>query len=288
MGSWGVGLYQDDVAADLRSTIALLSKLPEPGDRLLHIILEDHDGSTDLTSDGGPTFWLVLADQFERRGIRCAKVFEQALAAIDTGADLRDLQARGAGASDLKKRATIISALAARFRNPRPASSRPQGARPPSPVVEAGEVYRFPTMDDKAFNPWLPDWERGRFKPNGWGALLVIARGRVFDWFPWCAASSLTVDQTRPPSLTDALQSRFISKKQGGSYFLPRRSHAKKMGLELLGRVALDPGKAAAAVPQEYSPRHAVLCGWSFVSEARAWRGTAQDGIRVADLLASS
>lgn len=285
MGSWGMGLYQDDAAADLRSSIALLSKLPETGDRILDIILESHDGRTDLTSDGGPTFWLVLADQFERRGIQCAKVFEQAVAAIETGADLRDLQARGAGASDLKKRARILHTLAERFLKPRPVVPRPNAAKLPPSVVEAGEVYRFPTMGDKAFNPWLPDWDRGRFKPDGWGALLVFAHGRVFNWFPWCAASSLTVDPTQPPSLADAVQARFISKKQGGGYFLPRRTHAKKMALELLGRVALDPSKAAAVTPQAYSPRYAVLCGWSFVPEARSWRGTALDGIRVVDLL---
>lgn len=288
MGSWGVGLYQDDAAADLRSTIALLAKLPESGERILEIILESHPESVSLESDGGPTFWLVIADQFERRGIVGTKAFEQALAAIETGADLRDLEARGADPSDLKKRAKVLSSLAERIRTPRAPRPRPKPSRPPPLVVEVGEVYRFPTMDDKAFNPWLPNWERGGFKPDGWGALLVVAQGRVFDWFPWCAASSLTVDPTRPPSLKDALQARFIAKEQRGGYFLPRRAHAKKMALELLGRVDLDPAKAATAMPRDDSPRYAVLYGWSFVPEARSWRGPEGDGVLVSDLLASS
>jgi len=103
MGSWGLGLYQDDSAADLRSMIATLANLPATGDRILEIILDTWKEAVGLDADGGPTFWLVIADQFERRGIACSKVYEQALSAIDTGADLRDLEARGAEQRDLKK-----------------------------------------------------------------------------------------------------------------------------------------------------------------------------------------
>jgi len=105
MGSWGSGLYQDDSAADLRNMIATLANLPATGDRILEIILDNWKEPVGLDADGGPTFWLVIADQFERRGIACSKVFEHALSAVDTGADLRDLEARGAEQRDLKKRA---------------------------------------------------------------------------------------------------------------------------------------------------------------------------------------
>jgi hypothetical protein len=292
MGSWGVGLYQDDSAADLRSMIATLAKLPASGDSILEIILDNWNEPVSLDDDGGPTFWLVVADQFERRGIACSKAFDQALSAIDTGADLRDLEARGAEPGDLKKRAKLLNDLAKRFRSPGPPRPEPTRSRLPALVVETGEVYRFPTMADKAFNPYLPSWEQGGFKgdgfrPDGWGALLIIAAGRAFDWFPWCAASALTVDPSHPPSLQDAIHARFISAEQRGSYCVPRRAHAKKIGLELLGRVTLDPAKIVDAMPRDNSPERAVVIGWTFVPEARSWRGPPGDGVMVSDLLAS-
>src|SRR6267143_1588001 len=283
MGSWGVGLYQDDSAVDLRRMIATLAKLPASGDRVLQIILDNWKEPVGLDNDGGPTFWLVIADQFERRGIACSKALDQALSAIDTRADLRDLEARGADAGDVKKRAKLLSDLAKRFRSPGPVRPEPKHSKPPPLIVETGEVYRFPTMADKAFNPYLPSWEQGDFKPDGWGALLIVAAGRAFDWFPWCAAAALTVDPTRPPSLDDAIRARFIAAEQRGNYVVPRRTHAKKMALELLGRVSLDAAKTAAAMPRDDSPQRAVVIGWTFVPEARSWRGLSGSGVLVSD-----
>jgi hypothetical protein len=290
MGSWGIGLYQDDSAADLRSMIAILAKLPADGDRILQIILDTWKEPVGLDDNAGPAFWLVIADQFERRAIASSRVFEQALSAIDTGADLRDLEARGAEPRDLKKRAKLLSELAQRFRRPRPLRSEPKRSTPPSLVVQPGEVYRFPTMADQALNPYLSSWEQGGFKgdgfrPDGWGALLIVGVGRAFDWFPWCAASALTVDPTRAPSLEDAIQARFIDAQQRGNYFVPRRTHAKKMRLELLGRLAIDPIKGASALPRDDSPERAVVVGWTFVPEARSWRGPSGNGVLVSDLL---
>ncbi len=286
MGSWGIGLYQDDSAADVRDMISLLAKLPVSGDRLLEIILDNYQDNVGLNEDGGPTFWLVVADQFERRGIPCRRAFEQALKAIDTGADLRDLEARDAGEKDLKKRAKLLETLAPRFREPRPARPRPSGKRLPPMVVAAGEVYRFPTMQDKAFNPYLSSWERFGFKPDGWGAMLIFACGRAFDWFPWFAGSGLTVDATRPPSLDDAIQSRFIAAEQRGSYMVPRKRHLERMPMELIGRLDLDPRKVAKVMPRrDFPPERAAVVGWTFVPEARSWRGPPGDGPLVSDLL---
>ncbi len=42
------------------------------------------------------TFWLVLADQFAKRGIACERVRDKALRIIDDGADLAILAKLGA------------------------------------------------------------------------------------------------------------------------------------------------------------------------------------------------
>lgn len=281
MGEWGVGLYQGDTAADLRNTISLLAKLPASGERLLEILLETHGEGVTFDDEDGPTFWLVVADQFERRGIACPEVFERALAAIDTGADLRDWERRDASPSDLKKRAKVLQTLAERLRAPRPLRPRPTGKRPPPLLVDVGEVYRFPAMGRASFNPWFPNWEAGRFQPDGWGALLIVACGRVFDWFPWCAYASLTVDAARKPSLEDAARAHCTS--EAAQLSIPRRSHMKRLAMELLGRLPIDAEKAAKAVPPRTTPQYALVAGWSFYPHA--WEPGGERGIAVSRLI---
>ena len=291
MGDWGTGLYQDDTAADLKNTIGLLAKLPASGDRILEILLEQHREPVALDDDGGPTFWLVVADQFERRGIACARAFSEALTAIDGGADLRDLEARGATARDLKQRSKMLTALAQRLRAPRAARPRPKATKPPAFCVEAGEVFSFPTMRGKGFNPWHRDWEEAGFKPDGWGAMLVVACGRVFDWLPWCAVSSLTIDPTREPTLEDAAKARLVPYSRldpdhPAALGVPRETHLRKMGMRSLGKLDLDPKKASRVIVEDHTPEYAVACDWSFT--VQLWDGTFEGGIAVASLLKSA
>ena len=287
MGSWGAGLYSDDSAADLKNTIALLDKVPITSDRLLEILIESYGESVALTADAGPTFWLVVADQFEKKGIRSTRAFEQAQAAIATGADLRDLEARGMEARDLKKRAKIHAELEARLKKPRPEKPRPAGGKPPDFVVDIGEVYAFPTMRSQAFNAWYASWEQAKFVPDGWGAMLVLDRGRVFDWLPWCAVASLTVDPSREPSLQDAVGAR-VRTEAGGARCVPRRKHLDKMKMRLLGRLDVDPHKAAKIIPDEPTPQYTVTAGWSFVSVIMGGKSDREPGAAVKSLLGKS
>lgn len=286
MGTWGTGLYQDDTAKDLKNTIALLAKVPVSGDRILEILLENHKDGVELTDDGGPTFWLVVADQFERRGIACRSAFERALDAITSGADLRDQEGRGMEKGDLGKRSRVLTEIAGRLRSPRPQRPRPTGKKPPSFDVDVGEVYAFPTMERESFNAWGPNWEAMSFVPDGWGAMLVVARGRVFDWLPWCAISSLSVPSSRMPTLDAAVQARFLY-ESGAALCVPRKAHLKKMGMQLLGQLTLDPRKAASVITKKTSPEFAVTAGWSFVADSRAWKeGVNGNGVLVSTLLA--
>jgi hypothetical protein len=57
------------------------------------------------------------------------------------------------------------------------------------------------------------------------------------------------------------------------------------MGMELLGRVELDPKKAASVISDEHTPEFAVTCGWSFVQQARAWKDGLKGGVPVAELM---
>lgn len=43
MGTWGVKLYDDDDALDLRELVSVLIKIPRTGDQILQLILDNKD-----------------------------------------------------------------------------------------------------------------------------------------------------------------------------------------------------------------------------------------------------
>lgn len=242
MGTWNAGLYDSDSAADLKNTLALLCKVPANGERLLDLLTELLGVSE--TTDA--QYWLVVADQFEKRGLHSARVQAHALALIDDGIALAQARDSGADAAFLKKRASVLTELGARLRSPRPCKARKTPSKAPEMVLQTGEVYAFPTCGGRAWHPYrLAD--AAPFVADGWGALVVLDSGRVFDWLPWVALASLTVDSARKPSLADALAGQLIFHLQtdGAGRFVPKRAHAKGLGLERLGTVVLDPGLVA-------------------------------------------
>lgn len=282
MGTWGAGLYEDDFASDLRNVIALVSKIPADGARLAEILLDLHGGAPG--SEDESVFWLVAADQFERRGIDCPRVSAAALSVIESGADLARLRNRDADPRLLSKRARVLDELAARLRSPRPPRPVRRAAKPPDTVLQAGEVYAFPTMNGLACSPWRQA-TRGAFEPDGWGALAVLACGRAFDWFPWCALASLTVDPGRKPALGDALEGRLIFHLQthGAARCVPKRKDVQTMRLEPLGRILLDPARVAPHISR-WPITRAIECDWSI---SHAGYGAGMQNLPVGPQLAS-
>ena len=68
MGAWGGALYRSDFALDLKATIKGVLRAPLDEDAILaEIRASVGDG---LDGVDALDYWLVLADQFERRGIR--------------------------------------------------------------------------------------------------------------------------------------------------------------------------------------------------------------------------
>src|SRR5262249_42839091 len=89
VGTWAGGLYGADFAADLRGPIRAVARLPFEADRLAAIIVDtEREAATNPNDEDHTNFWLVMADQFLRRGLVSADVREQALRIIDSGADV--------------------------------------------------------------------------------------------------------------------------------------------------------------------------------------------------------
>lgn len=288
MGTWGEGLYDDDEACDLRDMISLLSKMPGDGESMLRLVLEQFERDENLDEDGCPAFWLVVADQFAKRGIICDRAVRLGLAAIETGADFRDLEARGMGANGIAGRKKVHSRLRERLENAKPRGSRKIPKSPPKCAVAAGQIYSFPTMDGKGLNAWFSSWEEAKFKPNGWGSLIILDVGRVFDWFPWAAYTPLVTDPSKEPDLDTAVSSKTLF-SDGVAFFAPKESHMKRMGMKHLG--CIDVSQSAVDELKKLSrqtPKSAVMCDWSICSGALSRDDPTLGKVAVRDLQARS
>lgn len=165
-------------------------------------------GDIDPSNGDAAYFWLVTADQFEKRGIACAEASANALQIIASGLDLARQKDHGADDKFLEKRSKVLAELAARLVSPRPLRV-PASGKMPDMVVQTGDIYAFPTMSGFGWNPYRNAVE-GSFVADGWGAMVVLDTGRMFDWLPWCALASLTVDPTVKPYLEGAISGRLI------------------------------------------------------------------------------
>jgi hypothetical protein len=68
MGAWGIGLYASDFALDLRATVGAVVRLPLDEEKLVAAICAAEETTAENPADEDHTvFWLVLADQFEKR-----------------------------------------------------------------------------------------------------------------------------------------------------------------------------------------------------------------------------
>lgn len=280
MGTWGTGLYSDDEALDLKGTIALLAEMPIDGEKLYQLICTQ----SDVADTSNPAFWLVMADQFEKHGLAHPHIFESAIGIIKKGEDIAYLRDHDMSAANLKKRQAMLDKLLVKLESPRPLRKINPNKKPPDSVVEVGQVYTFPTMELRAMSAWFKNWEEAKFKPNGWGAFVVVAQGRLFDWHPWCAVISLTVPNDRPIMLDETIALRTAS-RQGAYCCIPKKNHFERIQAQLIGQLPIDGNKGEAIIYREHTPKYAVMNGWSICSVISGWSGTNYETVTVKSLL---
>src|ERR1051325_10211995 len=188
MSAWGAGLYSADMALDLRATIGALMRLPFDDGRIVAMLRESERQTADDPQDEDhTTFWLVLADQFARRGIVSDDVRAKALDIIDNERDLAMLAARGMKQTDLRKRAATLQKLrAALFETKRPA--RRATLKAPLPyTLEAGVLYACPVRGSAAINTYRgrKNFDGSPWISDGFRQFVVLARGKAFGYLPW-------------------------------------------------------------------------------------------------------
>lgn len=285
MGAWGGGLYSDDDALEIKDTISVMSKMPVDGERLLDLVLKNYDGATELEEEGGPTFWLVVADQFEKRGLFSKEALSNAMLAIEGGYDIADMESREMDSGAIRQRKKSYDALLSRLNNPRPVKPvRPKSQ--PRCNVSPGEIYTYPVMNGDSFNAWFSSWDQASFHPDGWGALLVLSVDRVFDWFPVITFSSFYIYEKEKPDLEVCLNSN-IADFDYAARCHHKPTHMKRMGMELLGKLSLNE-KANRFSNRFYQTEHFVINDISICSGAKAFKPKVGAGIKVRKVVSSA
>jgi hypothetical protein len=250
MGTTGVGLYANDMAMDLRSTAGAVARLPFDGNRLAEIIVESEASVANNPNDEDySTFWLVVADQFAKRGIDCARVRETALGIIDSGEDLAMLARRGMKDKDLAKRKTILAELRERIVIPIEPENRRETLKKPQPfLMDVGDLFVYPTSSGKCINSYFKSKDKiAGWKHDGWSAAIIIDRGRAFDFLAWYRPLTLRRAVAEKPTLEQVRAETLLVARHPGTC---SAVHFKRLELEKVGTVEIDPEKVAQNFPE--------------------------------------
>jgi hypothetical protein len=255
MGSWGTSLYSGDFAADLRSTIRAVLRLPFDADHLARIIADaEPRAARDPEDEDHTTFWLVLADQFARHGLTAEGVTETALRIIDADQDL-DMQRRlGQNAKGLEKRRDVLAAVRARIVNP-PKPSKRSVLREPQPfVMDVGEALAYPTCGGACRNPYdvrdrLRIYGPGGGQPwtqDGWGAMAIVERGLTLGFFAWYRAIVIRIASESLPDL-EALRLEEWRLALPGTC---SPNHFRRIGFTRIGDIPVDVSRLHEQYPE--------------------------------------
>ena len=277
MGVWGTGLYSADFALDLRATVSAVTRLPFDPDRLVELLCDAEPSSANNPSDEDhTTFWLVLGDQFAKRGIACDRVRDKALAIIDRGIDVAMLEKRGMKASGLTKRSRMLAELRARIVTAPTGKPRKVLRKPQRLLMEAGDVLVYPTCAGKCINPYFATKELNRqytkdgplpWKQDGWAAMVVILCGRAFEYLAWYLAVTTATATIDRPSL-DVLRGDVLWRLRLPGTCSP--VHFKKMELEKIGAWQIDPQRAKDLSPGQRLGISAPVSDRSIANSMRA------------------
>jgi hypothetical protein len=261
MGAWGVGLYSSDMAEDMRAVVKSALRLPFDEDRIVDVLRECERGAADNPDDEDhTTFWLVLADQFAKRGVAHAPTREKAIGIIDRGDDLFMMEKRGMDQAGLRKRGAKLAELRARLAAA-PRVSKPRATiKAPQPyVLDVGVLYACPVKDSNCINtyrgrknhdgsPWIAD---------GWRQFVILDRGRAFDYLAWYQPLVCKKPVEEKPRLADAGADLWWELEL--PHACPQR-HVDVLEIVAIGPLPIDMDKARARFG---TPRPGYAClGW--------------------------
>lgn len=116
MGTWGPGLYQDDVACDIKSEYANRLKIGMSNIEATQNLIDCSDSYIDEEEDES-IFWFALADTQWKYGRLLPEVRDEALKRIKSGVDLKRWQENK---KQYEKRKQVLETLEEKLNSPQP------------------------------------------------------------------------------------------------------------------------------------------------------------------------
>ncbi|WP_254507370.1 hypothetical protein [Anatilimnocola floriformis] len=248
MGAWGAGLYANDLAMDLKATIASVVRLPLGTDELIKLLEDTYsEVIEDEDDDSYTSFWLVTADQFHKRGIPSARLFQRAFEIVDSGLDLKILEELEMSPGDLRKRGKVLQELRTRLAEPVAEKKRKTLKKPESFVVQAGDVFLIPLFaHNNCINPYFAEWSEPQ---EQWGAACIVKSTHIFDYLAVYQPLLLTTNfpLKKKPGFDEVLQATPWGLQRPGTC---SKTHFARMKFEKIGQIKVDEVKLAKAFPE--------------------------------------
>lgn len=264
MSTWGPGLYSDDFALDLKAAISVVTRLPHDAPEIVRLLADLNPVARQQKDEDYATFWLVLADQLQRKGIE-SDGRSIALEIIEDRTNLTVLEDLGMESSDLHKRSKMLDQLAERLANPPKPKQRRTLKKPQPLLAHPGEIYIFP-VDSRAnvYNPYLTNPDESRFVPAGWSSCLIVDAGHALEYLAWYQIAPSLEQWAEQPDLAEAARPIDPAMNSVGT---TSKNHLTRMQLKLAGAIdppnaaPPDPGLVLSVVASDISASNA-LCRW--------------------------
>ncbi len=262
MGAWGVKLYQSDEALDLKGSFADLKRFPGTTGELIAASKERHPELSDPDDEGYSDLWLALADQLHAHGIYDPETMARVREIVASGADIAIRRELEMSERDLVKRQAELEALLAKWAVPlEKPKSRDLYKVPELHAFAPGDIVAYPTSRGVPGNPFYPVLEKEHgWVQDGWGSFVVLHCAHMGGYVAWMVIGRLSIHGEALPDFAACAAAGIENQPwwnnpggkdtlavQLGATYPPK--HVKKLRLETLGRVPLDPDKVAAAIP---------------------------------------
>ena len=147
MGTWGTGIFQDDVALDIKDSYTERVRKGEDGERVTADLIAEYQSEFD-EPDTKAVFWLALADTQWKLGRLEPEVKERALQCIRDGSELERWES--ATAADYRARKRALSALEERLMTPQPAKKTFKQPIPYYCGWQIGDVFALKLCGERA------------------------------------------------------------------------------------------------------------------------------------------
>lgn len=220
MGAWGPGLYQDDIAEDVRDYYKDQLHKGKTGKIITQELIAQNEHVIS-DSDNAPIFWFALADTQWNLGRLENFVKDQALRHISDGSDLKrwtvlDQQA-------VKKRTDVLAKLQLKLLTPQPAEKKVSQYKLYHCEWKIGDVFAYQLECNLARELGL------------YGRYFLIQKIDEDIWYPGhivpIVRVKLTIDSSIPHSKEDINKSNYVqvSSKQFDPFIEEFRINSKNL-----------------------------------------------------------